>query len=342
MMKHYLKKVINRENLTVEEMKAAANYCFTDEATESEIAALLTALQSKGETADEITGLVEVIREKSSFKTNPIPEAIDNCGTGGDQSYSFNISTTSAFVMAGAGIPVAKHGNRSISSKTGSADVLEHLGVSLSFSKQHVEEMLYENKIAFLFAPHVHEALKPFSVVRKNLGLPTIFNVIGPLTNPIALDTQLIGVYRKDLLPKIAASLQRLGRRRAVVVTGAGSMDEASLAGTNDLIILQNGELSSYSLHPEEVNLPVYANEAIRGGDAKENAAILLSVLKGEQGAYFDTVLLNAGLGIFTNGKAATISEGIELARESILSGAAFERLERLIEFSNKIPSEVY
>ena len=285
---------------------------------------------------------MEVIREKSSFKTNPIPEAIDNCGTGGDQSYSFNISTTSAFVMAGAGIPVAKHGNRSISSKTGSADVLEHLGVSLSFSKQHVEEMLYENKIAFLFAPHVHEALKPFSVVRKNLGLPTIFNVIGPLTNPIALDTQLIGVYRKDLLPKIAASLQRLGRRRAVVVTGAGSMDEASLAGTNDLIILQNGELTSYSLHPEEVNLPVYANEAIRGGDAKENAAILLSVLKGEQGAYFDTVLLNAGLGIFTNGKAATISEGIELARESILSGAAFERLERLIEFSNKIPSEVY
>ncbi|WP_087974447.1 anthranilate phosphoribosyltransferase [Oceanobacillus rekensis] len=341
-MKQYLKKVINGENLTVEEMKAATNYCFTDEVTESQIAALLTALQAKGETADEITGLVEVIREKSSFQTIPIPGAIDNCGTGGDQSNSFNISTTSAFVMAGAGITVAKHGNRSISSKTGSADVLEHLGVSLSFSKEHVEEMLIENKIAFLFAPHVHEALKPFSIVRKNLGLPTIFNPIGPLTNPIELDTQLIGVYRKDLLPVIAASLKKLNRRRAVVVTGAGSMDEASLAGSNDLIILENGELKSISLHPEEVGLPVYSNDSIRGGDSKENAEILMSVLKGKQGAYFDTVLLNAGLGIYTNGKAATIKDGINLARESILSGAALERLERLVDFSSKIPSEVY
>lgn len=341
-MKQYLKKVINKENLTVEEMKEAANYCFTDEVTESEIAALLTALQAKGETADEIAGLVEVIREKSSFQTKPIAGAIDNCGTGGDQSNSFNISTTSAFVMAGAGLTVAKHGNRSISSKTGSADVLEYLGVSLSFSKEHVEEMLLENKIAFLYAPHVHEALKPFSIVRQNLGLPTIFNAIGPLTNPIELDTQLIGVYRKDLLPKIAASMKKLGRRRGVVVTGAGSMDEASLAGTNDLIILENDELKLISLHPEELDLPVYSNDAIRGGDAKENAEILLSVLKGNQGAYFDTVLLNAGLGIFTNGKATTIKEGVELARESILSGAALERLEGLVDFSKKIPSEVY
>ncbi|MFC4024796.1 anthranilate phosphoribosyltransferase [Oceanobacillus longus] len=341
-MKQYLKKVINGENLTVEEMKAATNYCFRDDVTESEISALLIALQAKGETADEIAGLVEVIRGKSSFHTSPIPDAIDNCGTGGDQSNSFNISTTSAFVMAGAGITVAKHGNRSISSKTGSADVLEHLGVSLSFSKEHVEEMLIENKIAFLFAPHVHEALKPFSIVRKNLGLPTIFNAIGPLTNPIELDTQLIGVYRKDLLPMIAASLKKLGRRRAVVVTGAGSMDEASLAGANDLIILENGELTPISLHPEEVGLPVYSNDSIRGGDSKENAEILMSVLKGKQGAYFDTVLLNAGLGIYTNGKAATIKDGINLARESILSGAALERLERLVDFSSKIPSEVY
>ena len=341
-MKQYLKKIINKENLTVEEMKEATNYCFTDEVTESEIAALLTALQAKGETADEIAGLVEVIREKSSFQTTPIAGAIDNCGTGGDQSNSFNISTTSAFVMAGAGLTVAKHGNRSISSKTGSADVLEHLGVSLSFSKEHVEEMLLENNIAFLYAPHVHEALKPFSIVRQNLGLPTIFNAIGPLTNPIKLDTQLIGVYRKDLLPKIAASMKKLGLRRGVVVTGAGSMDEASLAGTNDLIILENEELKLFSLHPDQVDLPVYSNDAIRGGDAKENAEILLSVLKGNKGAYFDTVLLNAGLGIFTNGKATTIKEGVELARESILSGAALKRLERLIEFSNKIPSGVY
>ncbi|WP_249871419.1 anthranilate phosphoribosyltransferase [Oceanobacillus saliphilus] len=341
-MKQYLKKVINGENLTVEEMKEVANYCFTNDVTESEIAALLTALQAKGETADEVAGLVDVIRGKSSFHTGPISDAIDNCGTGGDQSYSFNISTTSAFVMAGAGLTVAKHGNRSISSKTGSADVLEHLGVSLYFTKEQVEEILLENKIAFLFAPHVHEALKPFSIVRKNLGLPTIFNTIGPLTNPIELDTQLMGVYRKEMLPMVAEALNKLGRRRAVVVTGAGSMDEASLAGENHLIILDKGKLTPITLNPEEVGLPVYSNEQIRGGDAKKNAKILLSVLNGEQGAYLDTVLLNAGLGIFTNGKAATIKDGIELARESIQSGAALARLQHLVDYSNNIPSEVY
>ncbi|WP_010651856.1 anthranilate phosphoribosyltransferase [Oceanobacillus massiliensis] len=341
-MKQYLKKVIGGESLTVEEMKEAANYCFNDEVTEAEIASLLTALQAKGETADEITGLVEVIREKSAFQTAPIPDAIDNCGTGGDQSNSFNVSTTSAFVMAGAGLTVAKHGNRSISSKTGSADVLEHLGVSLSFTKDHIEEMLLENKIAFLFAPHVHKALKPFSIVRKNLGLPTIFNAIGPLTNPIHLDTQLIGVYRRELLPIIAESLNNLGRRRAVVLMGAGAMDEASLAGENQLIILEKGGLTQTTLHPEEVGLPVYANDKIHGGNARENAEILLSVLKGKQGAYLDTVLLNAGIGLFTNGKATTIKDGISLARESIETGAALDRLQRLVEFSKKIPSGVH
>lgn len=341
-MKRYLEKVIRKENLTVEEMKEAAAYCFTEQVTESEIAALLTALQIKGETSDEIAGLVEVIREKSTFNMQPVAGAIDNCGTGGDRSNSFNISTTSAFVMAGAGLTVAKHGNRSISSKTGSADVLEQLGISLTFSKEHVEEMLVENKIAFLFAPHVHQALKPFSIVRKNLGLPTIFNIIGPLTNPIELDTQLIGVYRKDLLPKVASSLEKLGRRRAVVVTGAGAMDEASLAGVNELVILENGKQRELQLHPEEVGLQTYPNTAIRGGNSKANADILRAVLKGERGAYFDTVLLNAGLGIYASGNVNTIEEGVALARESILSGAALKRLENLITFSKKIPSEVY
>lgn len=341
-MKQYLEKLIRGKDLTIDEMKEAANYCFKAEVTEAEISSFLTALQVKGETAEEITGLVEVIREKSSFQTSPIQNAMDNCGTGGDRSYSFNISTTSAFVIAGAGVTVAKHGNRSISSKTGSADVLEHLGVSLTFTKEHVEEMLLDNRIAFLFAPHVHEALKPFSIVRKHLGLPTIFNAIGPLTNPVELDTQLIGVYRQDLLPIIAEALQKLGRRRAVVVTGAGAMDEASLAGENQLITLVNGKLERKTLHPEEVGLSVYSNEKIRGGDAKANAEILKSVLNGKSGAYLDTVLLNAGLGLFTNGKAATIKDGIAMARESIKSGAALDRLERLITYSKKIPSGVY
>lgn len=339
-MKTYIEKLIHKENLTVQEMKEATKYCLSNDVTDSEIAAFLTALQAKGETADEITGLVEVIRAEANYQTS-IPNTIDNCGTGGDKSYSFNISTTSAFVIAGCGVRVAKHGNRSISSKTGSADVLEHLGVSLSFTSEQVEESLEKNDIAFLYAPHVHQALKPFSKVRKDLGIPTIFNAIGPLTNPIDLDTQLLGAYRKDLLPMLAEVLRKLGRRRAIVVTGAGNMDEASLIGENELILVDDGELIPFTLTPEEVGLSRCTKEDIRGGDAKQNAEILLDVLNGKQGPYLDTVLLNAGLGLYTNGKAETIKDGIEMARESIESGAAKERLERLIEYSKKIPSEV-
>lgn len=340
-MKNYLEKLINQENLTVSEMKDAANHCFTDSITDSEIASFLTALQVKGETADEIAGIVEVIRTRSSFNTADIPNAMDNCGTGGDKSYSFNISTTSAFVIAGAGIPVAKHGNRSISSKTGSADVLEHLGVSLSFTNNHVEEMLHENKIAFLFAPHVHAALKPFSKVRQELGLPTIFNAIGPLTNPVSLDSQLLGVYRPDMVQMLAEALHKLGRRRAIVINGAGEMDEASLAGVNKISLLDQGNISTFTLHPEEVGMPTYPNDQIRGGDAVDNATILQNVLKGKKGAYYDTVLLNAGLGLYANGSAETIKAGIERAKESIESGSAMEKLQHLIEYSRKIPSEV-
>ncbi|WP_156290299.1 anthranilate phosphoribosyltransferase [Oceanobacillus salinisoli] len=341
-MKTYLEKLINREDLTLEEMKNATEYCLSEAATDSEIAAMLTALQGKGETAEEVAGIVDVIRSRSTFNTTPIPDAIDNCGTGGDKSYSFNVSTTSAFVLAGAGITVAKHGNRSITSKSGSADVLEELGVSLSLSKDHVEELLHENNIAFLFAPNVHAALKPFTKVRKELGIRTVFNVIGPLTNPVELDSQLLGVYSRDLLQMLAESLKKLGRRRAVVITGAGNVDEATLSGENHLIVLNEGKLTEVTLTPEKVGLPTYTKEDIRGGDAKQNAEILLSVLKGEKGAYYDTVLLNAGLGIFTNGKAETIQKGIDLARESIESGAALKRLQRLVEYSKKIPSGVY
>jgi anthranilate phosphoribosyltransferase len=340
-MKIYLEKLMAQKNLTVEEMKQAVLHCFSPEANDAEIAAFLTALQIKGETADELTGLVEVIRSKSAFNASPLPNIMDNCGTGGDQSNSFNISTTAAFVIAGAGIPVAKHGNRSISSRAGSADVLEHLGVSLSFSREHMEETLSSNNISFLFAPHVHQGLKPFTKVRKNLGLPTIFNAIGPLTNPFDLDTQLIGVYRYDLLPLMAEALRKLKRKRAIVLHGAGGLDEASLSGENHLILLDQGRLTPFTLHPEEVGLPVYTNEQIRGGNAKENAAITKSVLKGKPGPYLDTVLLNAGIGLFAGGTAESILSGVDMAKESIASGHAMEKLENLIQYSRKIPSEV-
>lgn len=339
-MKDFLEKLMNKEDLTIEEMKAATNQCFKETITDTEIAAFLTALRIKGETADELAGIAQVIRSQSELSSIDLPNVMDNCGTGGDRSNSFNISTTSAFVLAGAGVTVAKHGNRSISSKTGSADVLEKLGVSLSLSKDHTEQLLRDNNITFLFAPHVHANLRPFMKIRQELGLPTIFNLIGPLTNPLALDSQLIGVYERNRLHTIAEALHQLGRKRAVVVNGADYMDEASLAGDNHLVLLDNGNISSFTVHPNDLGLPVYDNTHIRGGDAEENAAILKSVLNNEPSPYLDTVLFNAAIGLFANGKATTLIDGIELARESIASGAAKARLTNLVAFSENTASE--
>ncbi|WP_102275021.1 anthranilate phosphoribosyltransferase [Cytobacillus massiliigabonensis] len=330
-MKHILQQLAEGKSLSLEEIKVASESLFSDEITESEIAAFLIGLKMKGETAEEIAGIAAALREKALKFSGRIPNIMDNCGTGGDGVKSFNISTTSAFVIAGAGIPVAKHGNRSISSKTGSADVLEHFGIDLTASSEATEEILEKVGIAFLFAPHVHPQLKRIMKVRKDLRIPTIFNFIGPLTNPVELETQLLGIYRRDMVVLFADVLKKLGRKRAIVVNGAGYMDEASLQGGNYLAILENGLIKEKVIVPGEFGLSIQSNDSIRGGDAKENADILLRVLKGEGGPYRDTVLLNAGLGIFTAAKADSIQEGIELARESIDSGAALNKLYQLI-----------
>ena len=335
-MKHYLERLIERKSLMENEMEEAIQDMFTKEITDSEIAAFLTGLKSKGETAEEVTGLVKAIRKHSLSFTKKIPNVLDNCGTGGDGSKSFNISTTSAFVIAGAGITVAKHGNRSVSSKTGSADVLEALGVSLDVPAESTEEILEENGIAFLFAPYVHPKLKQIMKVRRELKIPTIFNLIGPLTNPVQLDYQMLGIYRRDLLDKFADVLSNLDRKRAIVINGAGYMDEASLAGENEMVLVTEGTIKRMKLHPEEVNLPVYDNTTIKGGDAKENAVILLEILKGKKGPKRDTVLLNAGIGIYTAGEADSILQGVEIAAESIDSGRALSKLEYLINKSLK------
>lgn len=339
-MKNFLLQLADGESFSEPQMKEAMDLLLGEEVSESEIAAFLMGLKSKGETVEEITGIVKGLKENTLPFRKKFPNVIDNCGTGGDGSSSFNISTTSAFVIAGAGIPVAKHGNRSISSKTGSADVLEYLGINLNLPVEITEEILDELGIAFLFAPHVHPKLKKVMMVRRQLKIPTIFNFIGPLTNPIDLDYQLLGVYRRDLLPVFAEVLQNLGRKRAVVINGAGFMDEASLQGENHLTLLEDGVISSQSFVPEEVGLPQYDNSAIKGGDSKENAIILKNVLSGEKGACRDTVLLNAGMGIYTSGKAETIAEGINIAREVIDSGAAYEKLHRLIEMTSKAQRE--
>ena len=332
-----LKKVTEGEHLSFTEMERTAEQLFSEETTDILRAAFLSSLRAKGETPEEIAAIAKTIQSKSIQLEIELSDVIDNCGTGGDGSQSFNISTTAAFVMAGAGLTVAKHGNRSITSKTGSADVLEHLGVDLSFSHQHTEELLYENGITFLFAPHIHPAMKQLMTVRKALNIPTVMNVIGPLTNPVPLTSQFLGINRPDMVEDMAEVLRQLGRKRAIVVHGAGGMDEASLTGENKLALLENNMIVPFTLHPEQFGLPVHSMEDIRGGDAKENASILMRVLKGEQGAYRDTTILNAGLGIFANGKAKTIQEGIDSAKESIDSGAAYQKLTNLIEFSQRI-----
>lgn len=339
-MKSYLLQLAERRSFSEKQMREAVDSILGEEVSESEIAAFLMGLKSKGETVDEIVGITKALKGNTLPFRKKFNGVLDNCGTGGDGSSSFNVSTTSAFVLAGAGIPVAKHGNRSVSSKTGSADVLEELGVNLNLSPEAIEEMIEEIGIAFLFAPHVHPKLKKVTVVRRALKIPTIFNFIGPLTNPIDLDFQLLGVYRRDLVTMFAEVLKQLGRKRAVVLNGAGFMDEASLQGENHLTILDNGVMTSQIITPEGVNLPQYANSAIKGGDAKENAQILINILKGEKGAYRDTVLLNAGIGIFTAGKADTIEAGIRKAAEIIDSGAAYEKLATLVEKSKGLQRE--
>ncbi|MBU5595693.1 anthranilate phosphoribosyltransferase [Amphibacillus sp. MSJ-3] len=340
-MKNYLEKVLSGADLTVTEMEEAAQFMFNPATPESIVGGFLTALKYKGESVSEITGLVNVIRQRAIPMAPMITDVMDNCGTGGDHSQSFNISTTSAFVLAGAGIKVAKHGNRSISSQTGSADVLESLGVELSATPEQMSELIKVNGIAFLYAPHVHPDMKQVMKIRRSLGIPTIFNLIGPLTNPVQLSTQFLGIYRRDLLEQMAGALHQQGRRRALVINGAGYMDEASLAGENHCVLLNEGNLTPFTITPTEVDLPLVGNEQIKGGSAKENARILKSVLNGEAGPHREVVLLNAGLGIFANGTAKTVREGIELARESIDSGEALRRLDGLIHYSKKIKQEI-
>jgi anthranilate phosphoribosyltransferase len=340
-VKQYLQKLSNGHSLERAEMRKAAQELFNEDTSESQIACFLTLMKMKGETVDEITGLVEVLREKALPVRSKMKGVLDNCGTGGDGSNSFNISTASAFVLAGAGVKVAKHGNRSISSKTGSADVLEQMGVALDFHSNDINTLLSECNIAFLYAPHIHSGLKRIMKVRKEMKIPTIFNLIGPLTNPVQLETQLIGVYRRDKLETMAKVLNELGRKRAIVLNGADYMDEASLAGENHLVLLENGLITPFTLKGEDVGLSRYPNSMIRGGEAADNARILQGVLEGREGAHLDTVLFNAGIALYAHGSVLNIAEGVNAARESIVSGKAKETLQSLIRFSHQKRKQV-
>ncbi|MGG2082495.1 anthranilate phosphoribosyltransferase [Lysinibacillus pakistanensis] len=331
------RKVQLREHLIYEEMLEAANWMFQDATPKEEIASFLTALSTKGETAHEVAALATVMR---SFALNvPTNGSVymDNCGTGGDGLNTFNISTASAFVLAGAGVQMAKHGNRKISSASGSADVLEALGIHTNITIEQTVELLETEGIAFLYAPNVHPKLKRIGEVRRSLGKPTIFNLVGPLTNPVSLSTQFTGINRPNFVMEYASVLQMLGRERAIVVSGPQGLDEASLAGQNTFVLVDKGDLIPFSLTAEDAGLSYAPLESIRGGNAAENAVIMRKLLAGEQSTYFDTVLLNAGIGLFSDGKAETVKEGVDMARDSIFSGRALQKLEAVVAFSEKI-----
>lgn len=336
-MEQLLQKVYNQENLEEAEMKQISEAIFKGEVSEPQISAFLMALKIKGETTAEMVGIAEAMQSVSLKIPYSGADTMDNCGTGGDKSNSFNISTTAAFVLAAAGIKVAKHGNRSISSQSGSADVCQALGIDINLAPDAITYLLDQVGIAFIFAPHVHPNMKYVMGVRKVLATPTIFNLIGPLTNPVKLRTQLMGIYRRDLLEQTAVVLGKLGRERAIVVNGAGYLDEASLAGENHYALLSEGKVSMHVITPEEVGLHHYPLEAIKGRGPEENAKTLRAILAGEQGAPFETVLLNAGLGLLANGKVTNVRDGVVLARELILSGQAEAKLNELLQMQKEV-----
>lgn len=328
-------RLVNRVDLSEMETVDVMNQIMTGEATPLQVAAFLTALRMKGETVDEITGAARVMREKAHRVDAGAKTVLDTCGTGGDQKGTFNISTTSAFVVAGGGVHVAKHGNRSVSSQSGSADVLGALGVKVDAPKERVEQCLAEIGIGFLFAPLLHEAMKYAVQPRRDIGIRTIFNILGPLTNPAMASHQLIGLYSGELVAVIAHVLKNLGSVRAMVVHGLEGLDEISLCGPTRVAELRDNQVKEYTVEPEQFGFKRCRLEDLHGGKAEESAEIVRAVLDGKKGPARDVVLLNSGAALYVSGRAPTMEEGIRLAAESIDSAKARQKLERLAAMTN-------
>lgn len=335
MIKEAIANVVNMENLNESEMTDVMDEVMEGKATPAQIAAFITALRIKGETVAEVTGAARVMRQKATRIDARSTVIVDTCGTGGDGSNTFNISTTAAFVVAAAGLTVAKHGNRAVSSGCGSADVLEALGVNISAAPEVVEECLQQLGIGFLFAPRLHGAMKYAIGPRREIGIRTIFNMLGPLTNPAGATCQLIGVYDPRLTEMFAGVLKNLGTKRAFVVHGSDGLDEATIMGETRVSELKDGLVSTYNINPADYWDEHYPADALRGGDAGFNARITTDVLTGKQGACRQIVLLNAALAIVAGEKAGNIREGIGTAAEAIDSGAARKKLQALIALSN-------
>lgn len=320
------------QEVPAEVLEAAFGEIMDGKATPVGMTALLVALRTKGETVAEIVAAARALRARAVTAPCPDPRAIDTCGTGGDGVQTFNVSTVAAFVVAGAGVPVAKHGNRAASSRAGSIDVLEALGVRVDLSVEESARILAEVGIAPFFARRAHPAMRYVAPVRQELGIRTLMNCLGPLLNPVGVRFQLVGVYAAELMKPLAAALGALGSERALVVHGSDGLDELSTTGCNQAALLQGGRVRTMSIDPAALGIPTTVVGALRGGQADENAAIARGVLGGETGARRDIVLLNAAAALWVAGLAPRLEEGLDLARQSIDSGAARQSLERLIE----------
>ena len=324
-------------HLQAHEAEVVMNQIMAGDATDAQIGAYLMALRMKGETRSEITGSARAMRANATRIPTQVEASrlLDTCGTGGDRSGTFNISTTVAFVAAGAGVPVAKHGNRAATSKSGSADVLQELGVNLDLTPEQVGESIDEIGIGFLFAPKLHPAMKHAIGPRRDMGIRTIFNILGPLTNPAGARRQLMGVFAPDLVPFVANVLSDLGAEMAIIVNGYGGLDELTTTGPNTVAVLQDGVIENFELKPEDYGFEGANIVDLHGGEPAENAAILRGVLSGEvTGAKRDVTLLNAGAALWAAGVVGDLKEGIAKSGEAIDNGAALEKLDALIAFS--------
>jgi len=332
-----LEKLMRRETLSVDEAAEAMGAIMSGEATQAQIGALLVGLTMKGERPAEIVGLAKTMRANAVQLSKTFDDVFDTCGTGGDRSGTFNISSAAALVAAAAGLRVAKHGNRSVSSLCGSADVYEALGVNVAAAPAVVERSLETVGIAFFFAPTFHPSMRHAAPVRRELAVRTSFNLLGPLTNPAATRRQLVGVPHAELTELIARSLLMLGSERAWVVHGADGIDEMSTTGHTKVSECRNGAVSTFYVHPSDFGLPKAVPADLQGGDAAANAAILRAVIGGEKGPRRDVVLLNAGASLFVGGKAASVREGIERAAQAVDSGAATTKLDAMITASKLV-----
>lgn len=338
MIQEAIYDVINNNNLSFERTKSVMEEIMEGRATNAQIASFLTAMRMKGETIDEITGCASVMRAKS-LRVNPNTDVLDIVGTGGDEAFTFNISTVSSFIISAGGVPVAKHGNRSVSSKCGSADVLEALGINIVLTAEQSAEILDKIGICFMFAPTYHSSMKYAAPVRKEMSVRTIFNILGPLSNPAGANLQLLGVYDENLVEPLAQVLLNLGVKRAMVVHGHDGLDEVTLCDSTTICEVNNGKLNSFFLSPEQLGFKRCLSEDLVGGAPKENASIAIDILSGKKGPKRDVVVLNSALCLYMAYSNVTLRECVKMAENLIDTGSAFAQLNKFINLSNSFNS---